>query len=190
MLRILIVLFALGSTLSAYAEEVCVPGQYSTLVQDDSKSPWISTDTRARTLLVEMVRLARIKQPLLCEYEARMTPIVHVLRASMFTNGQHVILLPQQALREFNDRALRGAMAHEVGHLKRGMPKDSSYAGIEREEREVDLLAARWVGKRDVVEALQAAARLIEKYSQDEESRKANRSRLDERVRDLERSPR
>lgn len=98
--------------------------------------------------------------------------------------------IPDMVIQQFNHSELRGVLAHEVAHLEIPKSADCQMMPLRLDpvtneehvacESPADALAARWVGRDVVIQALRAIPRLLEPYVGEN---KASLENLNERIR-------
>lgn len=136
---------------------VCASAQDACTTNLNTRNIEGLSDLKDLRMNAVLERVARRSQtfgsdiPILCQFET--TPLgPYPITVRWFGDGtvRYAMLLPR-FIAEFDDEAVIGIMAHEIGHIKNGMlAVTANEAGI-RLEISIDRRAAEWVGKRSVL---------------------------------------
>lgn len=144
----------------------------------------VSKMPHLRDALLEVSEKAGVAPPLLCEYAYGLVNVPHVSFPAINKRlAFPVIYMPDMLAAGISKREALGIFGHEVAHVVRKVVPRSVFEQA-REEREVDSLAASWVGPL----AVAAGMRSLERIGRERGDALMSPSYLDtERMRALER---
>jgi hypothetical protein len=159
MLAALALLFAVTSAQASgslectlASNEVFRPSQFFT-AED-------SSDVSIRAALDEVLDMANIdrQKAALCKFRPDSLPNFATVRLPA---GKYAFIVPEELASSIPHEYLKAILAHEVGHASLWEAGEEQRMSFLEHEKRIDALAARWVGRAQLAEALRFLSRLV-----------------------------